>query len=76
MAEKLKPTTTTEQPNFYALEYRPKVAQEIANGTGMGAKFIADVLTDADAWTVATDLLLMGSFDEIRELLNPRNKAV
>lgn len=75
MANKPQPT---DQPEFdpHALENRPRVAQEIANVTGMGAKYIADQLEAADSWEAATDLLLMGGIDEIRELLNPRNKAV
>ena len=75
MANKPQPT---DQPEFdpHALENRPRVAQEIANATGMGAKFIADQLKAADSWEAATDMLLMGEIDEIRELLNPRNKAV
>lgn len=74
MADKQK--TTKDEPDFYAIENRLKVAQEIANATGMGAKYIADQLEAADAWTVATDLLLIGAIDEIRELLKPQNKAV
>ena len=53
-----------------------KVAQEMADVTGLGAKYIADQLNDADAWDAAVELLKMGASDEIRELINPRNKAV
>jgi ATP-dependent protease ClpP protease subunit len=53
-----------------------KVAQEIADATGLGAKYIADQLTDAEAWETAAELLQMGAVDEIRELIDPRFKAV
>ena len=48
----------------------------MADVTGLGARYIADQLDDADAWDAAIELLKMGAFDEIRELINPRNKAV
>lgn len=55
---------------------RKAVAQEIADATGYGAKYIADALESAEAWDTAVEMLLMGAIDEIRELINPRNKAV
>lgn len=75
MANKPQPTDQTKF-DPHALENRPRIAQEIANATGMGAKYIADQLEAADSWEAATDMLLMGAIDEIREFLNPRNKAV
>lgn len=74
MANKPQPTKPEFDP--HALENRLRIAQEIANATGMGAKYIADQLEVAECWEAATDLLLMGAIDQIRELLNPRNKAV
>lgn len=65
-----------EQPDP-SENYDPKaVAQEIADATGYGAKYIADALESAEAWDTAVEMLLMGAIDEIRELINPRNKAV
>jgi hypothetical protein len=55
---------------------RAAIAQEIADATGLGAKYIADQLTDAEAWETAAKLLQMGAVDEIRELIDPRFKAV
>ena len=54
---------------------RAAIAQEIADATGLGAKYIADQLTDAEAWETAAELLQMGAVDEIRELIDPRFKA-
>lgn len=55
---------------------KQQIAQEIADATGMGAKWIADQLDTTDNWEAADELLKMGGVDEIRELLTPNNKAV
>lgn len=62
-----------------AMESKPmnkqQIAQEIADATGMGAKWIVDQLDATDNWEAADELLKMGGVDEIRELLQPSNKA-
>ena len=55
---------------------KQQIAQEIADATGMGAKWIADQLDATDNWEAADEFLKMGGVDEIRELLTPHNKAV
>lgn len=55
---------------------KQQIAQEIADATGMGAKWIADQLDATDSWEAADELLKMGGVDEIRQLLQPSNKAV
>ena len=54
---------------------KPELAQQIANATGLGALWITERLDVAEAWDVATELLMMGDVAEIAALLNPSNKA-
>ena len=67
--EKKSPAKTQTQT-------RAALAQKIANATGLGTRYIADQLNQADAWEAAEKLAEVQKFEEICELWNPQNKAV
>ena len=67
-----QPTAPAADP---APPSRPELAQQIANATGLGVAWITERLDNAEAWDVATELLMMGDAAEIAALLNPSNKA-
>jgi hypothetical protein len=68
---KQQPTPSADPPP----PSKPDLAQQIANATGLGTLWITERLDAADAWDVATELLMMGDAAEIAALLNPCNKA-
>lgn len=55
---------------------RKTLAQQIADATGLGAKWIADELDAADAWEAAQALVEADKAADVQELLKPENKAV